>query len=244
MTPANHARWLKWMRRQKDFVGEALPCSAPTQAAPGTFAKVLELAARYERREALWHEQDAPEGERIGFTPATCGSDMMNRLATLMETCQGTQVIEERDVPAPRRRRPSELRQRTEGERAREAARKRRGTGAEAGGAAGPGRGEGRPPPVRVGVHHVHGGCYGTGHGEGPQAFGRRLGLHRLYRVDRRADLRESGDPVGEEPQVSGYAGPARSSAVRGGSGSWCWSSAPGRVRENPVASRPYFRKL
>ena len=50
-----------------DYFGASKPAPAPTHALPGTREKVLVLAERASRREALWHAFDARWGDPTLF---------------------------------------------------------------------------------------------------------------------------------------------------------------------------------
>lgn len=73
----------------QDFYGPGLP-AAPTEALPGTADKVEVMAARYERRERLFHAGDARLPARAGFTPRPLpGSEEFERAELLLEAAGG-----------------------------------------------------------------------------------------------------------------------------------------------------------
>ena len=55
-----------WGNRGVDWYGRFKLASQPTDAAPGSEAKILVMMRRYERREALFHPKDAPLAESQG----------------------------------------------------------------------------------------------------------------------------------------------------------------------------------
>lgn len=116
-------------KNEIDFTGPARPVLAPSPHPPGSPGRVEDMAARYDRREDLFCARDAPLADDDGYEAAESGGEFYRlRLLQAAPAGGGTRelfvtqenLVRERHRPV----RPSDAR--TDGLRAKDAARKRK----------------------------------------------------------------------------------------------------------------------